>query len=659
MSTFEQIIYRAPSGPNGMLLQAAASVTDPAARELWLRQLDPWLRAGGPQGRGYLRFGAESALIRWHDDAPSGLPWQFAHVVAGPADLLTAAYALRVRELPAKLPVMPQDGMPLKPVNTDRVLLSPLEAAEARARSKKAIELLVPLLAQVLSGTQRVTMPWTERSLSEAAVWGLLSILEMLGDTRPVSFLTYLSGAPADIPGTLVSFRPGAAAPSTAPEFETAATGLAAGYADNPTRLRQTLYQHGVPGQTDQAQLIGRLLDLWPRRQPPVAVGSPMSAPLTVNANPRSAQGMNTPLDGRKLATATSAPAGRPGDRPGKQVTCPICLTLIKDWDALKRSTWDRDLQTYHELTLPADISGPLRVNLERGSVKRCPNPYGFNPIEHYLPADYGSFGPPVVLGFVGLTRAGKTHLLASMVGAIQTELRRYRIDCRALDRALHDRFVEERVRRLLKDNEVLPGTQEGILTFSDAFLMHQGDGIERPVVLFDVAGGDLVRVEQTKKFLDIADGLFFVVDPTQLDRRNGSDETFDNVLDLLKSAGRLPGQVSAAVVLTKADLVRFEEPVTRWLRSESATLDADEFFHESRDAYAFLYAKGASAWALPYDECSKATLHFASSTGGAGLGEGSVYPRGVSPRRVLRPLVAMLAMTGVLTGSEAGKVGI
>lgn len=367
---------------------------------------------------------------------------------------------------------------------------------------------------------------------------------------------------------------------------------------------------------------------------------------------------MTTPRNGRP-AVATQAPAARQGGKPGKQVTCPICLTPIKDWDALQRWTWDAGHGSYKELTVPADIDGPLRAHLQRESVKRCPNPYRFNPVDHYLPADYGSFGPPVVLGFVGLTRAGKTHLLTSMVGTMNTGLSQYRIGCRALDRARHERFLQERVQRLLKRNEVLAGTQEGIQTFADAFVIRHGNGVERPVILFDVAGGDLVGGGETKKFLDIADGLFFIVDPTQIDPHNGSDETFDNVLDLLKGTGRLPGQVSAAVVVAKADLLRFEEPVTRWLRSDSTTVDADEFLRESRDVYAFLHEKGASAWTLPYAECSKATLHFASATGGLGLGEGGVYPRGVSPRRVLRPLVAMLAMTGVLNSGDAGKVGI
>jgi hypothetical protein len=666
MSTLDQIIYRAPSGADGIILQAAASLQDPDAREVWLRRLDPWLRAGGPLGRGYLSFGTQSALIRWHDNTTSGLAWQFAHAVVGQSAALTAGYALRVRELPAKLPSLPPDGRPLQVVDTDRVQLSSSALVGTRARSTEAIELLVPLLARILAGEQSVTMPWTEWSLPEAVVWGLVSILEMLGDTRPVSFLTYMSGRPADISGLFVSFRPGAAALPPDPGFEAVAIGLAASYADDPAGLSQTLRQLGIPAQAGPGRRMRQLLDLWPGLRPPVTSPPPPTAqPVTYQtaiAHPGSAQTVNAHLDGHAPATAAPAPSAVPAGRRGRQVTCPICLTPIEDWDALKRWSWDKDQQAYTELDIPADITGPLRTNMERGSVKRCPNPYGFNPEEHYLPADYGSFGPPVILGFVGLTISGKTHLLAAMVGAIQAGgLRRYGIDCRALDRSLHERFLEDQVRRLLQRHEVLAGTQEGIVTFADAFLMRHGNGQERPVVLFDVAGGELISAEQTKKFLDIADGLFFVVDPSQIETGRASDETFDNVLDLLKGADRLPDQVSAAIVLNKADLIRFEDPVTRWLRSDSQAFVAEEFLSESRDVYAFLHMKGAAAWTLPFEECAKATLHIASPTGGAGLdeGQGGVYPRGVTPRRVLRPLVAMLAMTGVMTGDDAGKVGI
>ena len=209
MSTLDQIIYRAPSGARGIILQAAASLQDPGSGDLWLRRLEPWLRAGGPLGRGYLNFGPESALIRWHDNTTSGIAWQFAHAVVGPSDVLTGSYALLLRELPAKLPSLPPDDRPLQVVDTDRIHLSHPGVIGARSRSKEAIELLVPLLARVLAGEQRVIMPWTEWSLPEAVVWGLVSILDMLGDARPLSYLTYAPGQAETYPGCTFRSVPG------------------------------------------------------------------------------------------------------------------------------------------------------------------------------------------------------------------------------------------------------------------------------------------------------------------------------------------------------------------------------------------------------------------------------------------------------------------
>ena len=188
---------------------------------------------------------------------------------------------------------------------------------------------------------------------------------------------------------------------------------------------------------------------------------TPPGSALTVNGNP----------DGQTPATAAPSTSANEGSPRGKQVTCPICLTPIEDWDALPRWQWNQGQQAYTELNIPAGISGPQRVSLERESAKRCPNPFQFRPTEHYLPADYGSFGPPVVLGFVGLTRSGKSHLLAAMVGAMQTSLGQYRVDYRALDRSLHHQFLEERVDPLLEKDKVLPETPGGIVTFADAFL--------------------------------------------------------------------------------------------------------------------------------------------------------------------------------------------
>lgn len=628
MSSLDQIVYRAPSGPGGMILQAGTSIADLAAGEHWLRRLEPWLRAGGPRGRGYLNDGTTAALVRWHDGAGPRQGWEFAHAFMAAPPVLTGRYALLLPGLPATVPNLPSRSFQLPAVDTALVRLSEAGETERRARSQDAIELMVPLLARVLSGERNVTMPWTRRSLPDAVVWGLLSILEMLGDSRPVSFLTHASGQLPEAAGLLVSFRDGAAPLPPDPGFETVARGLATGYADGPAELRRMLRQHGLAEAPDGAGRIARLLDLWPPPRP-------------------------------------AAPAETDDSHPamgGNRVICPICLTLIDNWDALQRYRWDSQQECYVKHDIPAGVTGWQRKDMERGSYRRCPDTFQVMPDrEHYLPADYGDFGPPVILGFVGLTSSGKTHLLAAMVGAMQAGLRQYGITCRALDRALHKKFEEERVRPLLDDHKVLAGTPEGVLTFADAFLMQQGRERARPVVLFDIAGGDLIDVENTTKFLNIADGLFFVVDPTQIRASGVGDATFNNVLDLLKYVGRLEDQVAAAVVLNKADLVRFEDPVTRWLRSDDTGLDAAEFLSESRDVYAYLHAKGAKLWTLPYEECAKGTLHAVSSTGGVGEGEGegAVYPRGVTPRRVLRPMIAMLAMTGVLTGPEAEKVGM
>jgi hypothetical protein len=632
MSSIDQIVYRAPGGSSGRILQAASSIWDQAESESWLRRLDPWLRTGNPLGRGYLDFGSHAAFIRWYTQPSSRHDWQVALILAGQPTVLTGGYALELPELDAGVLTLPQSGRLLQVTRTG---VGPDHAAiEARARSKEAIELLVPLLARVLAGERSVTMPWTEPSLPEAVLWGLVSILSMLGDTRPVSFLTYASRRAPNTQGLFVSFRPGAASLQPDPGFETVAIGLATRFADGPAELRRTLYQHGMLEPTDHAGRITRLLGLWSGAQ----TISGETQPVKVNTT-----GVYPPPSSSSV------------------VICPICLDEIENWDTLQYWRWDATQETYVELPVPPGLTPIQRDRLLRGAYVRCPARQSDMKSEHHLPLNYGRFGPPVLLGFIGLTQSGKSHLLASMVGAIQRgELQEYGITSRPIDHALHQRFLEGWVNPLFNHARVLPGTQEGIVTFADAFLMRHENGPERPVALFDVAGGDLARVDDTKHFLWIANGLFFIIDPEHMDAHRLGDETFSNVLGVVEDQKR-SGQVSAAIVLNKADKVRFEEPVARWLRTDSGVLDPAEFLRESSDVYAYLHQKGALALAGPYRLCDKATLHIASPTGGAcdGEGEGSIYPRGVTPRRVLRPLVAMLAMTGVLTGPEAEEVGI
>ena len=660
MDAIDQITYRARNGSAGAIYEAATSIRENRDRERWQRRLEPMLRIGRPPARAYLNFGTRVAFIRWYAESGSHFDWQAALVLVASPEALTGSYALELPDL--DLPMLYKGGGQAPHAKADR---GPgHDAIEARACSADAIQVLIPLLAHALRGERRVTMPWTEPLPPEAVLWGLVSILEMIGDLRPVSFHTHVPSSCRDpgTPGLFVSFRPDAG-PVLPPDpgYRQLAARLAGRFADGPAELRQELAQVRMLEPDDDAGRINRLLSLWPRTQ-------------TGNAYTRGAATVTASFDD-PVSEAEAAPSPGSGwrgrntgqDQPGQVVMCPMCLHEIRDWNMLDYWRWDPAQEGYVELPVPPDLNATQLERHVHGTRVRCPSSQGEEQIgPHYLPAGYGRFGPPVVLGFVGLTMSGKSHLLASMVGAIVgRELeKQYGITTSPLDHAWHRRFMETWVNPLLKHDKVLPGTGERrVVEFADAFLMQRRGGPERVVALFDVAGSDLAQLGETKEFLWIANGLFFVVDPDRLSARWAEDETFSNVLDVVRKRARR-GPVSAAIVLNKADMVRFEEPVDRWLRAEGSVpsgraLDSVEFLRESADVYAFLDSRNALAMAEPYEVCDKATLHVASPTGGADTGEGGVYPRGVTPRRVLRPLVAMLAMTGVLTGPEAEMVGV
>jgi hypothetical protein len=337
-----------------------------------------------------------------------------------------------------------------------------------------------------------------------------------------------------------------------------------------------------------------------------------------------------------------------------RQVTCPICLSHI-DWSDLTPFRWEEKTGRYVELTIPADTSPEQRQRILRIVSWRCPNPE--NEVQtHFLPEAYGQYGKPVICGFIGASNSGKTHLLAAMVGAIERgELNRYGLTIRPVDLGRHRTFVSNSIQPLLNKSTALGATEERVISFADAFLVGERTDELRPVALFDVAGEELSSIDDTKRFLEIASGLIFVVDPDQFGKGELGDPTFNAVLDLVKASNRL-ASVSAAVVLNKSDQLRFDEPVALWLRRKDDGLDSDAILRESADVYAYLHRRKASAWTRPYRECGNATLHFASATGGPKTeanGSG-FYPRGVHPRRVLAPLLSVLAMTGVLKSSQA-----
>jgi hypothetical protein len=344
-------------------------------------------------------------------------------------------------------------------------------------------------------------------------------------------------------------------------------------------------------------------------------------------------------------------------DPAPRQVTCPICLSRI-DWGDLTPFRLDETTGRYVELTIPEEASPEQRRRILRTVSWRCPNPGGEVGI-HFLPEAYGQYGPPAVFGFIGASRSGKTHLLAAMIGAIERgELSGYGLTARPVDPGRHRRFVRGKVQPLLEKSAVLGATEERIISFADAFLVGQGAAELRPVALFDVAGEELKEVDDAKRFLEIATGLIFVVDPDQFSDGDLGDQTFNAVLDILKSSEHLDS-VSAAIVLNKSDQLRFDEPVAMWLRRADSGLDKEAILRESADVYAYLHSRKAGAWARPFRECGNATLHFASATGSGSTKPDSngagFYPRGVRPQRVLAPLLSLMVMTGVVKSPGAG----
>ncbi|MDG4766869.1 hypothetical protein O7632_22610 [Solwaraspora sp. WMMD406] len=356
---------------------------------------------------------------------------------------------------------------------------------------------------------------------------------------------------------------------------------------------------------------------------------------------------------------APGAP-GAPGD-PDRRVRCPLCLDTVRWGDVGDELYSFADGAGYRPLVLPPTTSPEKRAGVLRTAHIRCPNQSGDTP-RHYLPLLYSIYQQPIVVGFVGASLSGKTHLLAAMIGEIENGgLARYGLQAVALDLNRHRSFLNSHTRPLLERGDKLQGTREGVVDFADALLISSPAGTW-PVTFFDIGGEDLGQLRDNTRFLNGVTALVFVLDSDIVTGRSGrtggrpADETYRSVLSLLHpGAGLL--DVPAAVVINKSDIHRFDPPVENWLRRPApAGLDPERILAESRDAYAFLHRAGATALLEPYRTCRRCTLHFASATGGEARGSG--YPGGVRPMRVLEPLVALLAMSGVLAEPAAQEVG-
>ncbi|MBH0776578.1 hypothetical protein [Nocardia bovistercoris] len=351
-------------------------------------------------------------------------------------------------------------------------------------------------------------------------------------------------------------------------------------------------------------------------------------------------------------------------------VTCPYC------WDTV---LWEDDGQVWlfrDDQRDPAQIDvtalAPAKqADLRRRGFRPCPNPSD-DVGAHFLPATYGSYADPLPIAMIGAPESGKTHLLAAMVQAVHAGgLAPYGLSVQSLDLRRHTRFRGQQIERL-ESGAALDSTDPGARGYVEMLVLRRiHDGAARVVTLFDIAGEDLRNADDRgsgpSRFLIGGPALLFthaVEDPPATGgfATESENRAFQVALAKIRAVSRSK-DLPAALALTKADRLRYVPPVDRWLnRPPSGRTDAEAMLAESRDIYAYLHARGATAALTPVQEFTRFTLHAVSASGGDANVDAArriqVFPRGFQPMRVLEPLVAILAMAGVIDGPEAAKVG-
>lgn len=319
-----------------------------------------------------------------------------------------------------------------------------------------------------------------------------------------------------------------------------------------------------------------------------------------------------------------------------------------------------------HDLTR---YSPARQAGLIRQGYRECPNPSGDSPL-HYLPATYADYLDPLIVGLVGAPSSGKTHLLAALIRqAYLGALSSYGIQVAALDLLRHTAFRDNVIAPFEK-GEALAGTESGVIEAADILLLRGLTG-ERLVVFFDVAGEDLQSTSALNvatRFLLAANAMIFVHaadDELETQRAVASENrSFHLSIERLRGMSSSMAQLPAALTVTKSDRLRYVPPADRWLRrGDEHDLNAARTLAESRDVYAYLTRSGATASLQPFETFRRCTLHFVSASGGDAVpvpneAPRKHFPRGVRPTRVLEPLIAILAMTGMIPGHEADKVG-
>ena len=351
----------------------------------------------------------------------------------------------------------------------------------------------------------------------------------------------------------------------------------------------------------------------------------------------------------------------------GRTVRCPICADTIPWEDDGRVSLFNPRAEGGIETIDISGLDPAKRADFHRQGYRQCPNP-SHDTAEHFLPATYADYDEPLVIGLVGATRSGKTHLLTAMIReAHRGGLSPLGVRVTPLDFRRHERFQREFI-ALFEAGTMLAGTGRDVIEAADILLV-RGNDRARPVVFFDLAGEDYTSsdvLRRSSRFLVGADALIFVhaaEDPAARDGR-APDSPFDLAVERVLAA-RSGEEIPAAIVLNKADRLRYIPPADRWLRKGGKPeLTLADIRAESRDVYAYMHREGARGSLSPYDAFARCTLHFVSASGGDaqpldGFDDGRAsFRRGVRPMRVLQPLSSILAMCGLVPGVDADLVG-
>ncbi|MFF7449488.1 MULTISPECIES: hypothetical protein [unclassified Streptomyces] len=354
-------------------------------------------------------------------------------------------------------------------------------------------------------------------------------------------------------------------------------------------------------------------------------------------------------------------------------VECPMCLRAL-NWQTAERVVLDASGDMVPEADLPLHSDAERDAQLARTYVV-CP---GNDDVpRHELPDRYPMFGTePVRIGLVGASSTGKSHLLAAIIDQARrtTVMRHYGLRVEALDPQRYHQYLNEVVAPFVDRREELRATPDrpDLRYATGLVVTDEHSGRSHSVIFFDVAGGRLERPGREADFLNRLSALLCVVDPTRIPGltsqkgTTGRDPAFEHVRQRLRQQAdpAVPLlSVPCALVVTKSDLLRFRgyREIDDWLHEKpDAESDLSTVEQESEDVYAFLAARGGGDWLQLAGECQGSTLHLASATGTGPREQGD---RAAARRfdealfrqhRVLRPLLALFAMKGVMTGPAA-----